>query len=91
MSGIARKVNKYGRITIPIEIRKLLDIDTETDLELLEIENGISLTRITGNSCVFCCSLNHLIAFKRKVICIHCAKQIKRTPLPNEEASAPMR
>lgn len=41
--GIVRKLDHLGRIVIPIEIRKTLDIEPGDSLEILATDEGIML------------------------------------------------
>lgn len=39
-TGIARKVDELGRIVLPIELRKALDINEKTDSLEIYVEDG---------------------------------------------------
>lgn len=43
VKGIVRKLDHLGRIVIPIEIRKTLDIDPGDSIEILATDEGILL------------------------------------------------
>lgn len=74
--GIVRSVDLAGRIVLPIEIRKELDLMSEgSKVEILAKGNEITLRKYAP-SCIFCHGTNDLIEFKGQKICRQCAKKI---------------
>lgn len=43
--GVIKKSDSLGRITLPIQIRRLLDIDENTELEIFVINNKIIIKK----------------------------------------------
>ena len=74
--GIIRNLDELGRIVIPIEIRKALNIK-EKDLIEISTDNDSIILKKKENACVFCNSMNNLIEFNSKYICINCKKRLK--------------
>ena len=52
-TGIVRKVDELGRIVIPIELRRTLDIAERDPLEIFVSEDTIMLKKF-HTSCIFC-------------------------------------
>ena len=52
-TGIVRKVDELGRIVLPIEMRRTLDIGERDSLEIYVEGDGIILKK-HQNACVFC-------------------------------------
>jgi len=76
--GIVRKVDELGRIVIPIEIRRNLDIDTKDSLEIFIDEDKIILKKYSlAQSCVFCGEAEDVNYYKDKSICDSCLKELK--------------
>lgn len=75
-TGIVRKVDELGRIVIPMELRKSMDIKEKDPLEILT-DNGSIILRKYSNSCVFCGEGEDIIAFGDKHLCPACFKKIK--------------
>jgi len=75
-TGIVRKVDELGRVVIPIEIRRTLDIDVKDSLEIYTDESSIILKKYESN-CIFCGNTKELTVFKGKNICGNCLKQLK--------------
>ncbi len=74
--GIVRSVDVAGRIVLPIEIRKELDINSEdSKVEILARGNEILIKKYVP-SCIFCHETDGLIEFNGQKICRACAKKI---------------
>ena len=52
--GVTRKLDDLGRIVIPSEIRKSLDIKIGTELDIYVLENQIILRKINTTTCKNC-------------------------------------
>ena len=55
-TGIVRKVDELGRIVLPIELRRTLDIDVKDALEIY-VEGSQIILKKYEPACVFCGSL----------------------------------
>lgn len=75
-TGIVRKVDELGRIVIPMELRKSLDIKERDPLEIFT-DNGAIVLKKYSNTCVFCGEGEDIIEFGRKHICPACLAKIK--------------
>lgn len=47
-TGIVRKVDELGRIVIPIELRRILDIEVKDELEIFTEKDQIVLKKFTS-------------------------------------------
>jgi len=74
-TGIIRKVDELGRIVLPIEIRRTLDIAERDELEIFMEGDQIILQKFE-NTCVFCGTTKALITFQDKNICTECVRKI---------------
>ena len=74
-TGIVRKVDELGRIVLPIELRRTLDIAERDALEIFVSEDTIILKKFHP-SCVFCDSTRNIISFKGKNICSSCVTSL---------------
>ena len=70
-TGMVRRIDELGRIVIPKEIRKKLEIDIKDPMEIYVEGRGIMLKKVENN-CVFCGNNKNLISFKDKLICQKC-------------------
>ncbi len=73
--GIVRKVDELGRIVLPIELRRTLDIAVRDELEIYLDDDKVVLRKYEP-SCIFCASSRHLVSYEGKNICSECAKKI---------------
>ena len=75
-TGIVRKVDELGRIVLPIEMRRTLDIGEKDALEIYVERSSVILKKYTP-SCVFCDATKDITVFKGKNICPKCLKELK--------------
>ena len=75
-TGIVRKIDELGRVTLPIEIRRMLDIEEKDPIEIF-IEDSALLLKKHSASCVFCGSSSDVVSFGGKYICGNCVAAIK--------------
>ena len=74
--GIVRKVDELGRIVLPIELRRTLDIAEKDPLEIYVDGSAIVLKKYRP-TCIFCDGSKDVINFKGKNICPKCLKELK--------------
>ena len=75
-TGIVRKVDELGRIVLPIELRRTLDIDVKDPLEIYVSEDSIILKKYQP-SCIFCNRAENVISYRGKNICTKCLEELK--------------
>ena len=75
-TGIVRKVDELGRIVLPIELRRTLDIAEREALEIYVDGTSIVLKKYRP-CCIFCDSAKDIAVFRGKNICPKCLKEIK--------------
>ena len=76
-TGIVRKVDDLGRIVLPIELRRSMDIEVHDELEIYIEEDKVVLKKYEP-SCIFCASSQGLIQFGGRNICQNCASRLKK-------------
>ena len=67
-TGIVRKVDELGRIVLPIELRRTLDIAEKDSLEIYVDGSSIVLKKVRS-SCVFCDGTRDIRTFRGRDIC----------------------
>lgn len=75
-TGVVRKVDELGRIVLPIEIRKVLDINPKDAIEIFTDNDKIVLQKYAP-ACIFCNDTEDVIYFNGKRVCTACIKQLK--------------
>jgi transcriptional pleiotropic regulator of transition state genes len=76
-TGIVRKVDELGRIVIPMELRKKLNINEKDALEIY-VDNEQIILKKYEPSCVFCGEAKDVVKYKNKNICRGCLKELKK-------------
>ena len=76
-TGIVRKVDELGRIVLPIELRRTLDIVVKDALEIY-VDEGTIILKKYEPSCIFCGNSKDVISFKGKNICPKCLEELGR-------------
>ncbi len=76
-TGIVRKIDHLGRIVLPIELRRVLDIDRDSSLEIY-VENEMVILKKYQPTCVFCQSNEDVCEYKGRNICAACRKEISQ-------------
>ena len=72
-TGIIRKVDELGRVVLPIEIRRTLDLADRDELEIYLDGDKIILQKFEP-SCIFCSSSRMLIQYQGMNVCQECIK-----------------
>ena len=75
-TGIVRKVDELGRIVLPIEMRRTLDIGERDALEIY-VEGSSVILKKYKPSCIFCDATKDVVVFKGKNVCPKCLKELK--------------
>ena len=74
-TGIIRKVDELGRIVLPIELRRTLDIAERDELEIYMENNRIVLQKFEP-ACLFCGSVRSLVTYRGKNTCRDCVNKL---------------
>lgn len=76
-TGIVRKVDELGRIVLPVELRRTLDIAERDALEIYVDGTSIVL-RKHQSACIFCGSAKNVMVFKDKNVCASCVQELTK-------------
>lgn len=74
-TGIVRKVDALGRIVLPIELRRILQINENDSIEI-HVDGDNVILKKHSEFCTFCSSEQDVISFKEKKICKSCLREI---------------
>lgn len=75
-TGIVRQVDELGRVVLPIELRRTLDIQHKDALEIF-IEGTHIVLRKYEPACIFCGEAGNVRSFRSKNICPKCFEQLQ--------------
>ena len=79
-TGIVRKVDELGRIVLPIELRRTLDIAEKDCLEIYMDGESIVLKKYQP-ACIFCDEADGITVFHGKNICAAGMKALREGKL----------
>jgi len=74
-TGIVRKVDELGRVVIPIELRRTLNIGEKDALEIF-VEGDTIILQKYEPACIFCGEAKNVKMINGKRICPECIKEI---------------
>ncbi len=77
-TGIVRKVDELGRIVLPIELRRTLDIAEKDSLEIYVDEDSIILKKYHP-ACIFCGDARDITSYKGKNVCAKCLSELSKS------------
>jgi transcriptional pleiotropic regulator of transition state genes len=75
-TGVVRRVDELGRIVIPIELRRTLDIAEKDALEIYVDGEQIILKKYEP-ACIFCGNARDVVNYRGKNICESCMTILK--------------
>jgi AbrB family transcriptional regulator, transcriptional pleiotropic regulator of transition state genes len=76
-TGIVRKVDELGRVVLPIELRRTLDIAEKDALEIY-VDGATIILKKYEPACIFCGDAKDVNVYKGKNICPNCMKELKK-------------
>ena len=76
-TGIVRKVDELGRIVLPIELRRTMDIAEKDAIEIY-VDGASIILRKYEPTCIFCGDAKNVINYRGKNICPNCLKEMKK-------------
>lgn len=76
-TGIIRKLDKLGRVVIPIDIRDKFGICEKDLIEIFVEGSSIVLKKYEPN-CIFCGDTKKLVSHNDKLVCKKCSERLKK-------------
>ena len=67
-TGIVRPVDTLGRIVLPVELRRTLDIDIKDSLEIF-VDGEFIMLKKYQPSCIFCENMDDIVSYHGKTVC----------------------
>ena len=75
--GIVRKIDELGRIVLPIETRKRLDLTAGDGVEIF-VERDRVILKKYAPACIFCGEVDGVINYNDKKICKSCLEELRK-------------
>ena len=76
-TGIVRKVDELGRIVLPIELRRTLEIAERDSLDIY-VEGSTIILKKYEPACIFCGDAKDVVNYKGRNICRTCLDEMKK-------------
>jgi len=79
-SGVSRKVDRLGRVVLPAELRKQLEIREGDLMEIAVEDDGRIVLEKVAHRCVFCRATGpaaELREFEHKLVCEACVTRLR--------------
>ena len=74
-TGMIRHIDELGRIVIPKEMRRQMDIQNNDPVEIFVEGDHILLSKYAP-TCIFCGGTEEVALFKNKKVCRACRKEL---------------
>lgn len=75
-TGIVRRIDNLGRIVVPVELRRIMDIEINDPVEIF-VDNEYVMLEKYQPKCIFCNNCDGIKTFKKKTICDKCIEELK--------------
>lgn len=75
--GMIRKIDDMGRIVLPVELRRALELEEHGAVEICLDEDKLILRKFSP-SCIFCGESHDLVQFQNRNICRSCLDALRR-------------
>ena len=76
-TGIVRRVDDLGRVVLPIELRRTLDISEKDALEIY-VDGDTVILKKYEPACIFCGNARDVLTYKGRNICPDCLEELKK-------------
>lgn len=76
-TGIVRKLDELGRIVLPIELRRTLNIEDRAPLEIFVEDNAVVLRKYEP-ACIFCGSSKEVTEHHGRGVCKACMQELSQ-------------
>lgn len=71
-TGIVRNIDALGRLVLPKELRRILNLEEGTQMEIFTTEDGAIILRQYAPGCVCCGCTDNLMEHRGVVLCRSC-------------------
>ena len=76
-TGIVRRIDDLGRVVLPAELRRMLDLGERAEVEIFTDDDSVILRRYQP-ACTFCGSLEGLADYCGHHVCAACRKKLAK-------------
>ena len=83
-SGIIRRIDKMGRVVIPMEMRRHLGLENEKDCFMIFLDGENVILKKFAPDCIFCRSFDDLAELDGKFVCKNCLEKLNQNLIQQE-------
>ncbi len=76
-TGIVRRVDELGRVVLPKELRRTLNIREKDALEIF-VDGSMIMLKKYEPACLFCGNANDIISYRGKNVCRSCLQEMTK-------------
>ena len=76
-TGMVRKIDELGRVVLPIELRRALEIGEKDALEIYTDSDTIILKKYQP-ACIFCGNAKDVFTYKGRNVCPECIQDLNK-------------
>lgn len=76
--GVVRAVDKMGRVVIPKEMRKQLQVENDIDSFEIFLENDAIILKKYRPTCIFCDGLKESVKLDGYDVCVECIAKLQK-------------
>ena len=76
-TGIIRRMDELGRVVIPVELRRTLNIKTDDSLEVF-VDGDFIMLKKYEPACIFCGNAKDVENIHGKNVCRNCLDELKK-------------
>ena len=76
-TGIVRRIDELGRVFLPFDLRRTLNIAIKDSLEIY-VDNSSIILKKYEPACIFCGDATEVVSFKGKNVCKNCLEEMKK-------------
>lgn len=80
-TGIVRQLDSLGRIVLPIELRRTMEMNAR-DLVEIYVEDNMIILKKHHPFCIFCSTTSNLHSYMGKQVCDKCCSTLQGFPAP---------
>ena len=77
MNEVVRNIDELGRVVLPLEIRKILNINPRDKVSLTLWGKAILLKKLE-EGCVLCSGTKDVVEFGDKEVCVDCIRKLQK-------------
>ena len=75
--GIIRRMDPLGRVVLPIELRRTMDIEEKDALEIY-VDAGTIILKKYEPACIYCGEAKNTANYKGKNVCTKCLEDLRK-------------